>query len=322
MTIIEDFIALFDGNHAALGVEDGGCWHIKPPDSWDKGITDHLNIGGDDAIGVYPLTCFGHQLDAPEWRVHWGCVDFDGHRDGDCWTHARNVQKVLEKVGVTAWVERTRSGEGYHVWVFAPRGEWVPAATVRRGLLVACEIAGAPTKEINPKSEGFDDPTTLGNYVRLPYPGWGSVANRETIDTFKRVIVDETGVAIFHLHDWVAEAHAKAGLDGLSTLADLWKPPITHVPAEMRDEEIPEELEPLIKKMSPLAHHVFVEGPLPDADRSGTLFKLAVKLYEDGQHTYSEIVALLMDSDRRWGKYWKRNDTEKRITDIVEKVWH
>jgi hypothetical protein len=72
---------------------------------------------------------------------------------------------VLRQVGVASHVERSRS-KGYHLWVFFT--EEMPAFDVRTGLMAACNVVGAPTKEVNPKQVELSD-RGWGNGVRLPY---------------------------------------------------------------------------------------------------------------------------------------------------------
>lgn len=326
--LLDDFIALFDGRHEAVGTEQGGCWRFKVGEGvFSHAVKEHLMFGGDKAIGIYPLVCY-QQRDtdqglAVDWRVHWGCVDFD-EGDEASWVHAKNLVRVLSKVGVAGWIERSRS-KGYHVWVFAERGEWVPAATVRRGLLVACQIAGAPTKEINPKAEGHEDPPSfLGNYVRLPYPGWLGMTSREQLEMDRRVVVDMDyrSHGKFGLEMFVREAHTCAGLSGLVKLAAHWKPPVRRSDIPERDGELPELDEDIVRRMGGLAYTIWKDGVLEGHDRSGTIYKLGLQLYQDGNHTFDECVAILKDADERViGKYVGRRDADSRYEQIMEKVW-
>lgn len=317
--LVEQFTSLFEGNRSAVGTEHGGCQRLLEG-RWAHALRTHLTSGGQDTIGVYPLVYTNPVTGVPNrdgygWEVHWGCVDFDEGEEAS-WAHARNLVKILSKFSVTGWIERSRS-KGFHVWVFEVAGKWVPAATVRRGLLVACDLVDAPTREINPKAEGYDDPSTLGNYVRLPYPGWLG----ENFSVDKRVMVVGADADTLLLEDFLKGAHAHAGLDGLQTLASHWQPPTRAVELPDGDYEIPEDLEPAIARIRPWTRRIWEDGPLPNSDRSGTLFRLAAKLYEDGQHTFPEIVGLVTAADHQWGKFWTRHDSEKRIVEIVEKVW-
>lgn len=179
-SLVVEFANLFQGRTDAVGTEAGGC--IRLPGEWavQRAIDLHLGHGGKDAIGIYPMRLFpmakatgsGEFVRAEdatneaEWRVHWGCIDFDEGEEISL-VHARNVRTALQQLGLTSWIERSRS-KGFHVWLFAD--EWVPARTMRRALLAACQLVDAPTKEINPKQEELND-DQLGNYVRLSHPG-------------------------------------------------------------------------------------------------------------------------------------------------------
>jgi hypothetical protein len=314
MTIVQDFVDLFAGNTSAVGTETGGCLRTRDDDDWVGFIDMHLYDGGPSAIGVYPLVLRPDPMrDEWSWEVHWGCVDFDEGEEAS-WTYAYNLQNVLSHVDVQGWIERSRS-KGYHVWVFARRGEWVPAATVRRGLLVACQIAGAPTKEINPKAEGAEDPSFLGNYVRLPYPG--DLAHRA--DVTRRVVVNGEGQA-YSLEYFVDMAHGQAGLQGLERLAAMWQPPAPQV-RHAAGGDVPALTGAIVDRMRPLTRIIFDEGPYEGADRSTALYKLGARLFEDGLHSFEECLALLTDADARWGKYHGRRDAAQRLEEVMEKVW-
>jgi hypothetical protein len=325
MTIVSDYVALFDGRHDAVGTETGGCLRTKDYFDWCELIEAHLQNGGPEAIGIYPLV---HRPDhveengapgeIPGWSVHWGCVDFDEGEDAS-WTYARNLKNVLAHVDVQGWIERSRS-KGYHVWVFARRGEWVPAATVRRGLLVACQLGGAPIKYINPTAEAHDDPTFLGNYVRLPYPGCLTQANTDyQWVSDRRVIVNDQGDA-YSIEQFVSPAHGQAGLQGLERLAAMWQPPAPPAP-RVAATDIPALTGVIVDRMRPLARKMFDEGPYEGADRSSWLYKLGATLYDDGLHTWEECIALLTDADARHGKFHGRRDADQRLAEILEKVW-
>jgi len=313
MSQLDDFIELFDGNRTAVGTENGGSLKVYG-EPWATYIESHLAWGGSHAIGVYPLLSVFADDGLPiEWLVKWGCVDFDEGEE-ESWAHACNVRNILAQFNVTAWVERSRS-KGYHVWVFA--SEWEPAWMVRRGLLMACQLVGAPTKEINPKSEGFPDPDTLGNYVRLPYPGPLS----SQVDSTRRVVVDSEGNA-WSLDEFLALAMADRGLDGLRDLADAWSPPKPRV--ERNTVELDEgELADAISRVGIRTKHVLMDGPGDSGrDRSGTLFWLAQLLVRDGNHTYDECVALLAWCDERtMQKYTGRHDAEDQYAKCVDKAW-
>ena len=158
---------LFAGNPNWHGADWGQA--IPEPPDW----VAHVHDSG-SAIGVSPMKCITHpDTMPPAWMVKWGCIDLDVKREGKRrWdyeteqdAHTAAVQSpdwCLNSFDIVSWIEVTKS-HGRHVWVFAQ--EPVPAAVMRRALLVACMVAEVPPTEVNPKSEGFDDPSTLGKFM-------------------------------------------------------------------------------------------------------------------------------------------------------------
>src|SRR5262245_53819575 len=101
--VVDRFIELFEGNHAAVGGEEGMCWHISgnEQDEQFKGhILTHLD-GTMEPIGVYPMVnnvmqeTGGGYVQRLKWAVKWGCVDFDEGEE-ESWVHAKNVHLALQ----------------------------------------------------------------------------------------------------------------------------------------------------------------------------------------------------------------------------------
>ncbi len=300
---VEQFARLFAGRTDAVGTDQGGMLPATP-ESWEGLWELHLN--GNSPIGTYPL------LD--DNTVTWGCIDFDEGEDAS-WAHAVNVTTVLSTFDVKGWIERSRS-KGYHVWVFP---EYPNAAEVmREALLAACQLVDAPTTEINPKQV---DVTKLGkgkgNYLRLPYAHARASGRQE--------MVDPIGPASSTLTlSWFLE-RALSELTpwhNLYRLSELYSPPVI-----ARPQVEPSKLDgDPVKRMGGLAYTIWKDGPLPDRttghmDRSGGLFKLAVELRKDGQHTYGEALQLVSDADYRWGKYMDRDGHDGQIVQLLGKIW-
>lgn len=310
---VATFARLFKGRMDAYGTEEGGCMRV-PQWAWPTyvgQIEDHLH--GSKPMGVYPMVNDSEQ----DWIVFWGCVDFD---EGDevSFIHALNLQTVLEAFDIQSWVERSRS-KGYHVWVFC--NEPVTAARMRRSLLAACEIAKAPTKEINPKAEGFfftdadgtqrPDWSKIGNYVRLPYPnGWD--------DTHRRCMVDGDGYPI-DVSTFVDIAFpTRIDSSDLEPLLELYVPPVktvfTHNGVTAEEGTLPST-----REMNSVAYKTWKEGPFEGCDRSSTLWKLAKELRKSG-YGFKEAMLFVNDADRRWGKHHVRGDLD-RLEKMVTKVY-
>lgn len=314
MSLGQDFMSLFEGRPDAVGTEEGGA--LRRPDDampwwWSVQIDKHLQ--GEAPCGVYPLVPDARPEMTTEWLVKWGCVDFD-EGDTESWTHAWNVNEVLRQLGVASWVEKSRS-KGYHVWVFLQ--DWMEARIVREALLGACQVVDAPTKEINPKSVGFDDPATLGNYVRLPYPGWLSEAERFPWPRNRRVMMHHDGT-IMSLQEFVHAAGLQlASKAKMESLQGLYEPPRRHVPPPI--STVPHG--DIYKRMGGLAWTIFKDGPRDGLGRGHALFKLACLLVEGQAHTFDEIVTLCIEADERWGKFHTRATGEAQIERVVERAY-
>jgi hypothetical protein len=332
-TLVDDFADLFEGRKDAYGADFGGSVHVPDVNRWtwdDESMSPWAkHLSGEEPIGVYPMvptgSIEGRNFHFTTWSVKWGCVDFDikseGHKLSDYPTEeeahdaALNLVDMLAEFGITAWIERTRSG-GRHVWVFAET--WVPASTMRRALHVACDLVGASTREVNPKSEGEGQPPEfLGNYVRLPYPG--GVA-RESRYIYARNF--EIGNFPLPRDAFVESALKKrCTADELEVLAKHYvEPKKSRILGQRLDpvpfSEVGVDAE-ITGKMGGLAWTILNEGPLPDGDRSTTLARLAHLCREDGL-TPDEALAVVTAADLAWGKFHSRRDGERQLENMIE----
>lgn len=300
------FSELFDGRQDAYGSgAEGKCVRGKPNYA--------MHLGGAVPIGIYPMVpgkatiSAAFNPDAPlDWRVRWGCVDFDiktpSHEKYDYETEAEadiaatNLIRVLDALGIVGWSERTRS-HGRHVWVFA--SEWVPAGMMRNALLVATEIAGVSQREVNPKSDGSNlEEGQLGNYVRLPYPK--GAQDTQTIRGYAKA------------HEFVqAASQALVPLATLAKVAGLYREPLPTV-----DWHSPADLNGDVPKV---VKHVIENGP-HDGDRSNGLVYIAHECRK-ADLTPQQTLEVLMVADDAWGKYTGRRDREQRLQEIVERAW-
>ena len=113
---IQNFAQLFRGGRVAKDDGDFRPWQTAdggyiPADGKDFLIVVEDHLKDSPAIGVYPLVAQDDGI-----KVWWGCVDFDEGIE-ESYIHAKNLREVLKQLGVTSWVERSRS-KGFHVWVF------------------------------------------------------------------------------------------------------------------------------------------------------------------------------------------------------------
>lgn len=91
-----------------------------------------LHINGVERRGVYST--------ALDNTCKWICADFD--KNENAFPQCLQLRDKLWEYGIPSYVERSHSGEGYHLWVFFEQP--VHAAEARRLLLYALCLAGVP----------------------------------------------------------------------------------------------------------------------------------------------------------------------------------
>lgn len=284
---LELFYDLFRGRSDAYGTWEGGS--IRQP-LGIEGFKRHLY--GEELIGVYPLT--------DSSTVRWGCSDIDV----DDIDSARNLQTVLMVKGVHSFVEKTR--RGFHVWVFAD--DWVPAPIMRRAFLSAHAVVGVPAKEVNPKQE---ECTGLGNYVRLPYPNGYNEMPENRYMLFQR---EDSAMTLKQFLDEAASL--RVGINLLKPLADLYKP---RKRASLGNLVLPSVREAL-DGADGLIYTIWKHGPDEKHDRSGTLARLVHKCHER-KMPIQDAFTIVVDADRRWGKFHERLDGMEHLTKLVEDIY-
>lgn len=293
--MLAEFVMLFRGRGDAYGSNTGSC--IKQDLTVDV-FRSHLD-GSGDPIGVYPMVPF-----KGDWYTVWGCSDIDV----DDYSLARELQDALSAGGVHSYIERSRS-KGYHVWVFADN--LVPARDMRRMLLAAHQVADIPAREVNPKQESLSSSMQYGNYVRLPYPN-GLAHTPE-----RQVIIDDNRNPV-PLQDFLKSVQL-VGSEVIARLAGLYKPPVSVTTIHANYTQC-ESLPVAMKNLSPLGKVIWRDGPLPNGDRSRALTKLGWECVRSGLNP-SEARVVIVDADRRWGKYHNRTNGELEIDKIINRVY-
>jgi len=296
MSDIDNFVTLFRGRGDCYGSDDGGCVR-KPLER--QTFVDHLE--GRSGIGVYPAVPSSTPF------CVWGCSDIDV----EDLPSARLLQRTLKTAGVMSWVERSRS-KGYHVWVFAE--DRVPAEDMRRMLLAAHQVADYPAREVNPKQSDVSA-HKVGNYVRLPYLG-GLVDTPQ-----RRVILDDHDTPM-PLDVFVYHAiRDRTPVERIQFLASHYVPPARVTPSIDFSSLTDEDLEEALRTTSPLARVIWKQGPLESQDRSTALMRLAHVCFRSGV-TPSMCRVIVVDADKRWGKYHLRGDAgQAEINKIVERAY-
>ena len=136
------------------------CLHQRFPPLDERAVEAHLR--GTHTLGVYAI--------GSDDTCRFLAADFDGEGWRD---DVLAYREAAERGGVTVAIERSRSGNGAHAWIFF--SEPVPAATARRlgTILVAKASALRPTLSLGAYDRLFPNQDTLpaggfGNLIALP----------------------------------------------------------------------------------------------------------------------------------------------------------
>lgn len=122
---------LFDQELLRIHKQHGGSLQSFPHKQY-KPLNDHeirAHLEGKKHIGLYPLL-----KDHTSWFI---VADFDGNKAFD---DACRVLSILEDFSLPAYMERSRSGAGIHLWIFFESP--LPAYRSRKLLLHALQQAG------------------------------------------------------------------------------------------------------------------------------------------------------------------------------------
>ena len=136
------------------------CPHQRFPRLDEQAVEAHLR--GGHTIGTYAI------------REDDSCIFLAADFDGDGWRDdAQAFRDAAAQSGVFVAVERSRSGNGAHAWIFF--AEPVPAVLARRlgTILVAKASANRPTLSLRAYDRSFPNQDTLpsggfGNLIALP----------------------------------------------------------------------------------------------------------------------------------------------------------
>jgi hypothetical protein len=131
---------------------------IGTPEFTTEAVRAHLE--GKYLLGAYPINANS--------MVRWFALDFDG-KNGDPWVEAVRQATVFSvEAGITTYIERSQSGNGYHVWGFLD-GE-MNAGNLRHALSPLIEDVDTYDRMF-PNQNGVSETRPLGNLIALPFHG-------------------------------------------------------------------------------------------------------------------------------------------------------
>ena len=331
---------VFQGFPYAYGTDSGGC-------RWAPVSTELLerHLEGSEMIGIYPMVYdplkrrsgpAGFIQSDPDadprpiypdmerdlWMCTWGAIDID-EGDVDSEVIAKNAVKLFSALGITAWLERSRS-KGYHVWVFAE--EWIPVTLMRKALQGVMQLAGGDSDAVSPKSDWLDGPP--GNYIRLPYGG-NRPYGRQIMLKFD-LWNPESGET-YDIWDFIIEAEAeRTPLEDLQRAAELYQDPEPDIPPP-RDYS----KEPLMRidgsRLRGLALMMYRNGPVEyyrqhgaGRGRHGFLNRFARAMFESG-FDRGDVMSWTNDLDSQLGRWYEegpkfmgRRDGDRQMERLVD----
>lgn len=161
------------------------CENREPVPLSDAIIYEHLSGKdgfGRDVVGLYPIL--------PDDTCYFLAIDFD---DGDWQDNVSEVRSICTGWNIPCAVERSRSGEGAHLWIFF--SESTPCSTARKlgTALLTAAMENSGKLKLDSYDRMFPNQDTLpkggfGNLIALPLQGQASKKNNSSF-------VDENFVA-------------------------------------------------------------------------------------------------------------------------------
>ena len=118
------------------------------------------HMRGSHFLGVYPIHA--------DSTTKFFALDFDKEPE-EAWKAAKRQQKIFhDEAGIPLYIERSRSGNGYHLWAFL--AEAVNAGLVRHAIAQFIEEQDTYDRMF-PNQNGVTEARPLGNLIALPLFG-------------------------------------------------------------------------------------------------------------------------------------------------------
>ena len=155
---------IFDSNRYRLHKINGGTFQNFTDKSFQPLTDQHLinHFNGTQVVGLYPLL-----PDNTSWFI---AADFD---EADWIEECRKFIKICEEYDIAAYLERSRSGNGGHIWIFFDQ----PYEAFRSRKIMMTLLQKAGIVSIFDKNSSFDrlfpnqdylSKKGLGNLIALP----------------------------------------------------------------------------------------------------------------------------------------------------------
>ncbi|MBB6129554.1 DEAD/DEAH box helicase [Mucilaginibacter lappiensis] len=154
----------FDPHRYRLHQMKGGTFQTFTDKTYQPLTDDHLikHLKGEQVVGVYPLL-----QDNTSWFI---AADFD---EADWAVECKAFIKVCEEYDIPAYLERSRSGKGGHVWIFfeAPyeafRSRKIITALLQKAGIISEFDKNSSFDRLFPNQD-YHSKKGLGNLIALP----------------------------------------------------------------------------------------------------------------------------------------------------------
>ena len=202
------------------------CAYRENQEITDASIKQHLAGNGRNALvmGVYPLL--------EDETCRFLAIDFD---KGNWQEEILAAKNVYEEYGIKSYIERSRSGNGGHLWVFFE--EPIEAHIVRKLGIKVLETAMNRTG--NSKFDSFD--RLFPNQDHMPKGGYGNLIalplQRQAVEQGNSVFVDDT----FKMYSSQTTVLQNIERYSRTKIVDVLKLFPNVILADVNDKEIEEE---------------------------------------------------------------------------------